>query len=212
MLVFKMFRFPYCTAFVLFCIQNYQNCFLLCLFLLNIMFWFFNAESRLPVVGTTVVVVVDVLWKMKSVHVDTKKCHLSYQTRYYHWDNGLLTTCTISEASSFLFPDTLLFSLKHRSLVLCYFAASDWDFSFILQLLEASITDKVLVVWSSSARRIQVTSVTRFVNTYFLALTHSSNWQVLSGVSHLQFFKLHSPFSLLQPFCWQLNVSPALQS
>ena len=127
------------TAFVLFCIPNYQNCFLFCI--LNIMFWFFNADSLLP--GATVVV--DVLCKNKSIHVNTKY-HLFYQTRYYHGDDGPLASDTISKASSFLFADTLLFSRKHCSLVLGYFAASFRYFKLIIQLLEASVTDKVLVV------------------------------------------------------------------
>ena len=75
-----------------------------------------------------------------------KIASIFYQTGYYHGDNGLLASCTITKASSFLFADTLLFPRKHRSLILGYFAASVRDFKFILQLLEASVTDKVLVV------------------------------------------------------------------
>ena len=136
-----------------------------------------------------------------------------YQAGYYHGDDCLLAADAVSEASSFLFSDALLFPVESSSLILGYFSAFGRDFKRSVQVLVASVADKVLVVFSGSAIGEKLH---RFLNwnekTYFLASTHSSKSQLLSGVSHLQFFRLHSPFCLLHPDCWQPKVSPALQS
>ncbi len=69
-----------------------------------------------------------------------------YQARYYHGDDCLLAADAVSEASSFLFSDTLLFPGEHSSLILGYFSAFGRDCKLSLQVLKASVADKVLVV------------------------------------------------------------------
>ena len=69
-----------------------------------------------------------------------------YQAGYYHGNDCLLAAGAVSETSSFLFSDALLFPRKNSSLILSYFCAFGRDCKLSLQVLEASVADKVLVV------------------------------------------------------------------
>ena len=69
-----------------------------------------------------------------------------YQAGYYHGNDCLLAAGAVSETSSFLFSDALLFPRKNSSLILSYFCAFGRDYKLSLQVLEASVADIVLVV------------------------------------------------------------------
>ena len=88
----------------------------------------------------------------KSINVYTKEqiC-VAYQAGYDQGDDCLLDFGAVSEASSFVFADALLFPREYSSLVFCYFCTAGWDCKISFQVLEASVADIVLVVVSISA-------------------------------------------------------------
>ena len=73
-------------------------------------------------------------------------CSVLYQARYYHGDYCLLAADAVSKASSFPSSYALLFPRKNSSLILGNFGAFGRDCKLSLQVLEASVADKVLVV------------------------------------------------------------------
>ena len=103
-------------AFVLFCIPNYQNCFLFCI--LNIMFWFFNADSLLP--GATVVV--DVLYKIKSIHTCEQKISSILPDKVLSWGwwpSGFWHNLQSFQFSLFGYTPLFLQTLLSRTWLFC---------------------------------------------------------------------------------------------
>ena len=149
-----------------------------------------------------------------SLLIDDKdKMYYFYRAGPNEGDDSPLTSSAVSKASFDILADTFFFPFKNSSLVLGYFFTLLRNFEGLVQLLVASVADIVLVIFSCGTKPKKLhMNKWRVVKTYFFAFTHSSKSQVLSGVSHLQLSRLHSPFFLLHPDCWQLKVSPALQS
>ena len=79
-------------------------------------------------------------------------CSVFYQARYYHGNDCLLAADAVSEASSFPSSYAFLFPRENSSLILGNFGAFGRDCKLSLQVLEASVADKVLVVWSISSK------------------------------------------------------------
>ena len=79
-------------------------------------------------------------------------CSVFYQARYYHGDYCLLAADAVSKASSFPSSDTFLFPRENSSLVFGYCGAFGRNYKLFVQVLEASVADKVLVVFSIRAK------------------------------------------------------------
>ena len=79
--------------------------------------------------------------------------------RYYFYlagtnegDDRPLASSTVSKASFDILTDTFLFPCKNSSLVLGYFFTFGRNFEGLVQLLEASVADKVLIVFSRDTK------------------------------------------------------------
>ena len=75
-----------------------------------------------------------------------------YHAWYYHGDDCLLAANAVSEASSFLFANAFLFPGENSSLVFGYCGAFGRNYKLFVQVLEASVADIVLVVFSVRAK------------------------------------------------------------
>ena len=67
-------------------------------------------------------------------------------------DDSLLASSAVSEASFDILADTFLLPFKNSSLVLGYFFTFGRNFEGLVQLHEASVADKLLIVFSRDTK------------------------------------------------------------